>query len=357
MSYFDSLVKLANGKPAIDPNLPSTKPGFVDPTMAQVMRDDMVGNDWRYTGAAEDRIRELDAEIAKYKQELASYDTESEMGKYKFVWEGDPSTYTTVQQNKRNADETRKIREASEAATKASNAQTAWKQLALNTEDEKYKLASAQNRVNEALATGNRSAYIEAMTDVKRSEAALTRFQREQDEYRKKFAGMLGVALEDDTKAQDVAYSTEGDENVKGIDSYEKLKSDLSTGKDVVLRTRSNEKIPQKKKDKTIDDAKKKIPEYRKTASGLKFLNPQTKADLDKMLAEYEDAISKYKKGQGTVRDKAFYQNYLESNPTLTANQLTQKFSLKELEDMRDKYGLSHANLGNAIRIAGGPKK
>lgn len=299
MSYFDSLVKLANGKPAIDPNLPSTKPGFVDPTMAQVMRDDMVGNDWRYTGAAENRIRELDEEIAKYKQELASYDTESEMGKYKFVWEGDPSTYTTVQQNKRNSEETRKIREASEAATKASNAQTAWKQLALNTEDEKYKLASAQNRVNEALATGNRSAYIDAMTDVKRSEAALTRFQREQAEYRKKFADMLGVALEDDSKAQDVAYSTEGDENVKGIDSYEKLKSALSTGKDN-LRSRPKN-MSGKEKSKIIKDANNNLANFRQTASGLTFLNPQTKSELDKMITEYEDAIPKFSKGQGTV--------------------------------------------------------
>ena len=355
MSYFDSLVKLANGKPAIDPNLPSIKPGFVDPTMAQVMRDSMVGNEWRYTGAAEDRIRELDAEIAKYKQELASYDTESEMGKYKFVWEGDPSTYTTVQQNKRNAEETRKIREASEAATKASNVQTAWKQLALNTEEEKYKLASAQNRVNEALATGNRSAYIEAMTDVKRSEAALTRFQREQDEYRKKFAGMLGVALEDDSKAQDVAYSTEGDENVKGIDSYEKLKSDLSTGKDN-LRSRPKN-MSGKEKSKIIKEANNNLANFRQTASGLTFLNPQTRSELDKMITEYEDAIPKFKKGQGTVRDKAFYQNYLESNPTATATQLSSKFSLKELKDMRDKYGLGHANLKDAIRLAGGSKK
>lgn len=355
MSYFDSLVKLANGKPAVNPNLPSTKPGFVDPTMARVMRDDMVGNDWRYTGAAEDRIRELDEEIAKYKQELASYDTESEMGKYKFVWDGDPSTYTTVQQNKRNAEETRKIREASEAATKASNAQTAWKQIVLNMEDEKYKLASAQNRANEARATGNRSAYIEAMNDVKRSEAALTRFQREQAEYRKKFADMLGVSLEDDTKAQDVAYDVNGDENVKGIDSYEKLKSDLSTGKDN-LRSRPKN-MSGKEKSKIIKDANNNLANFRQTAFGLTFLNPQTKSELDKMITEYEDAITKFKKGQGTVRDKAFYQNYLESNPTATATKLANKFSLKELKDMRDKYGLSHANLDNAIRISGGGKK
>lgn len=300
MSYFDSLVKLANGKPAVDPNLPSIKPGFVDPTMAEVMRDDMVGKQWRYTDAAEDRIRELDAEIAKYKQELASYDTESEMGKYKFVWEGDPSTYTTVQQNKRNAEETRKIREASEAATKASNAQTAWKQLALNTEEEKYKLASAQNRANEARATGNRSAYIEAMTDVKRSEAALTRFQREQAEYRKKFADMLGVSLEDDAKAQDVAYKAEDDDNVKGIDIYEQLKADLDKGKKSVLRTRDT-KMKSKEKEDIINDAKKNLPKYKKTAEGFNFLNPQTRSELDTKLTEYEDAITKFSKGQGTV--------------------------------------------------------
>lgn len=299
MSYFDSLVKLANGKAAVDPNLPSIKPGLVDPTMAQVMRDDMVGNDWRYTGAAEDRIRELDAEIAKYKQELASYDTESEMGKYKFVWEGDPSTYTTVQQNKRNAEETRKIREASEAATKASNAQTAWKQLALNMEDEKYKLASAQNRANEAKATGNRSAYIEAMTDVKRSEAALTRFQREQAEYRKKFANMLGVALEDDTKAQDVAYNGEGDKNLEGIGIYEQLKANLDNGK-TELRNRPK-KMSKQEKSKIINNAKNNLANFRQTASGLTFLNPQTKSELDKSITEYEDSIPKFSKSQPTV--------------------------------------------------------
>lgn len=298
MSYFDSLVKLANGKAAVDPNLPSIKPGLVDPTMAEVMRDDMVGKQWRYTDAAEDRIRELDAEIAKYKQELASYDTESEMGKYKFVWDGDPSTYTTVQQNKRNIEETRKIREASEAATKASNAQTAWKQLVLNMEDEKYKLASAQNRANEARATGNRSAYVEAMNDVKRSEAALTRFQREQAEYRKKFADMLGVAIEDDTKPQDVAYNAEDDDNVKGIDIYEQLKAKLDKGK-TDLRNRPN-KMSKQEKNKLIKNAKNNLANFRQTASGLTFLNPQTRSDLDKMLTEYEDSIPKFNKNQGT---------------------------------------------------------
>lgn len=300
MSYFDSLLRMANGKPAIGPNLPSLKPGLVDPTMAEVMRDDMVGKDWRYTPQYEDRIHEIDAQIAELKKQLSSLDTESEMGKYKFVWDGDPSTYTTVQQNKRNAEETRKIREASEAATKASTAQTAWKQLALNTEEEKYKLASAQNRVNEALATGNRSAYIDAMTDVKRSEAALTRFQREQDEYRKKFADMLGVALEDDTKAQDVAYSTEGDENIAGINAYEVLKTELDKGKKNLLRIRPK-KMSDPQKQNIINEAKNNLAKHKETAEGLKFLNPQTRSELETMLTEYEDAIPKFKQGQGTV--------------------------------------------------------
>jgi len=294
MSYFDTLVKQANGKTTAPQN-----DGFVDPTMARVMRDSMVRRDYQFTDDAEARLREIDAEIAKYKQELASYDTESEMGKYKFVWDGDPSTYTTVQQNKRNAEETRKIREASEAATKASNAQTAWKQLVLNMEDEKYKLASAQNRANEAKATGNRSAYIEAMNDVKRSEAALTRFQREQAEYRKKFANMLGVALEDDTKAQDVSYNGEGDKNLEGIDMYEQLKSKLAKGKND-LRNRPNKMSKQEKK-KLIKNAKDNLVNFRQTAEGLKFLNPQTRSDLDKMLTEYEDSIPKFNKSQGTV--------------------------------------------------------
>ena len=308
MSYFDSLVKLANGKAAVDPNLPSIKPGLVDPTMAEVMRDDMVGKQWRYTDAAEDRIRELDAEIAKYKQELASYDTESEMGKYKFVWDGDPSTYTTVQQNKRNIEETRKIREASEAATKASNAQTAWKQLVLNMEDEKYKLASAQNRANEARATGNRSAYIEAMNDVKRSEAALTRFQREQAEYRKKFADMLGVALEDDTKAQDIAYNGEGDKNLEGIDIYEQLKANLDNGTKNLLRIRPD-KMSEQQKRKIKNTAKTDLANVQKKAKGLTFLNPQTRSDIDKMLTVYEDAISKFNKGQGTNMTQEKFNN------------------------------------------------
>lgn len=295
MSYFDTLVKQANGKPTAPQN-----DGFVDPTMARVMRDSMVRRDYQFTDDAEARLRELDAEIAKYKQELAGYDTESEMGKYKFVWDGDPSTYTTVQQNKRNSEETRKIREASEAATKASNAQTAWKQLVLNMEDEKYKLASAQNRANEARATGNRSAYIEAMNDVKRSEAALTRFQREQAEYRKKFADMLGVALEDDTKAQDVAYNGEGDKNLEGIDVYEQLKANLDNGTKSLLRIRPD-KISKQQKRTIKNEAKNNLADFQKKAKGLTFLNPQTRSDLDKMLTEYEDAMSKFNKSQGTV--------------------------------------------------------
>ena len=167
---------------------------------------------------------------------------------------------------------------------------------------------------------------------------------------------MLFRSKEDMGEQPSADWNKESDANYGKLNAIETLRGDIAIGKDKVR------KLPKAVKSNIKSD---KITDMTTELARLKgifeqnkdILSPDASAKLSTELSELEDAITNYGKNQSTVRDKAFYQNYLESNPKATATQLATKFRLKELEAMRDKYGLSHTNLGNAILIAGGRKK
>ena len=262
------------------------------------------------------RIEEINKrleEIQKEKERLQNGGLEEAMGKYKYLYEADPSVYMNYKQNLRNAQQTEQIRKATEDATKASNAQTAWKQLLIDEEAEKYNLAAIQNKAQQALESGNKAEYIAAKNDEARAVAKLSRLAKDKDMYKKQFSKQLGLLdrEEDEVEAQ---YDSATDANVAQLGNLEQLVADIQRASDEV-RTRPASMLPKEKK-AYIEQAKQKLEDFKKRSGDLKLtLSPQKKAELDQTITAYEDAIPKFGKSQ-TVKMTS------ESFAKLTAPQL-----------------------------------
>jgi len=164
------------------------------------------------------RIAEIQRRLDEIKREKEKYDMEGKMGEYKFLYDADPSTYMSYKQNLRSNEQTNAIRKASEDATKASQAQTAWRQLLIDEETAKYEKMDAENKVRAAQQSGDAAAYRDAKVGLSRINAKMNRLAKDKDEYRNRFAEMLGLS-----KA-DLGEPAEGDWDEGNDDTYKKLK-------------------------------------------------------------------------------------------------------------------------------------
>lgn len=285
------------------------------------------------------RIAEIQRRLDEIKREKEKYDVEEKMGEYKFIYDADPSTYTTYKQNLRSNEQTNAIRKASEDATKASQAQTAWRQLLIDEETAKYDAQAAQNRVNEAKQSGNAQAYSEAMTELSRINAKINRLNRDKDEYRNRFAEMLGLSKEDiGTKEGD--WNKETDTNYGKLNAIETLRGDIAIGKDKVRNLPKAVKPEIKSKNKadmTAEHARLKgILEQNKD-----ILSPEVAAKLSTELSELEDAITNYGKNQRVTMTP-------EKFAKLNFAQLLKIGSSKALSDYKKK-GFKNAYLDKVI--------
>lgn len=290
--------------------------------------------------ADSDRLKALEAELADIRKQKAAFDPEEEMGWYKFVYDADPSTYTSYQQNKRSAAQTEAIRKANEEATKASNAQTAWRQLLIDEETEKYKKIDAEDKAKKALADGNTDEYKEAMKQVKRSEATLARYARDKEQYRNKFNKMLGISegeqgQDGETGAPGV-YDEEKDENIVNLKKYNEMVNGID--QEIINLRKRVTSMTDKDKKAIIDNANKVLEGYRNSDVG--FLNDAQKTAWNKKIAEFEDAIPTFKKSQSTTMTK-------EKFATLGIKDL-KKYTLAQLKDFR-KNGFQNKNLDRMI--------
>lgn len=246
------------------------------------------------------RIAEIQRRLDEIKREKEKYDMEGKMGEYKFLYDADPSTYMTHQQNLRSNEQTNAIRKASEDATKASQAQTAWRQLIIDEETAKYDAQAAQNRVNEAKQSGNAQAYREAMTELSRINAKIKRLNRDKDEYRNRFAEMLGVSREEMGEQPSADWNKESDADYGKLNALENLGRDIETGMND-LRTRPAS-MKDKQKQSIIKTHGNNLAQYRDIYEKNKdVLGSTQQADWNKKFAEYSDAIPKFKKSQSTT--------------------------------------------------------
>lgn len=247
------------------------------------------------------QIEMLNKQIAELEKQIKDYDMEGEMGKYKFLYDADPSTYTSYQQNKRSAAQTEAIRKANEEATKASNAQTAWRQLLIDEETEKYKKIDAEDKAKKAFAAGNTDEYKEAMKQVKRSEATLARYDRDKEQYRNKFNTMLGLSVgeqgqTDETGAPGV-YDEEKDPNIVTLKKYNEMINGIN--REITNLRKRTKSMTDDDKDAIIDNANKVLEDYRN--SDVSFLNDAQKTAWTTKIAEFEDAIPTFEKSQPTT--------------------------------------------------------
>ena len=287
------------------------------------------------------RIAEIQRRLDEIKREKEKYDMEGKMGEYKFLYDADPSTYMSYKQNLRSNEQTNAIRKASEDATKASQAQTAWRQLLIDEETAKYDAQAAQNRVNEAKQSGNAQAYSEAMTELSRINAKINRLNRDKDEYRNRFAEMLGVSRKEMGEPANGDWNKESDADYGKLKALENLSGKLKTGMDD-LRKRDAMTDQQKKK---IDaTSRSNIALYRDIYKNNKdVLGSDPQADFEKRLNEFEDTITNFKKSQPTTMTQEKYSKF-------TASQLVKR-GLRQLQ--KDKAsGLKHPDLDWAISNA-----
>ena len=207
------------------------------------------------------RIAEIQRRLDEIKREKEKYDVEEKMGEYKFLYDADPSTYTTYKQNLRSNEQTNAIRKASEDATKASQAQTAWRQLLIDEEQAKYDAMAAQNKVNEARQSGNAQAYSDAMTELSRTNAKIKRLNLDKDEYRNRFAEMLGLSKEDMGEQPSADWNKEADVDYGKLNAIENLGRDIETGMND-LRTRPAS-MSDKQKQSLIKTHGNNLAQYR----------------------------------------------------------------------------------------------
>ena len=285
------------------------------------------------------RIASLREELAKINDQIKAYDMEAEMSKYKFQYEADPSPYTSLMQNRRTAEQTEKIRKATENATKASNVQNAWKQLLIDEEAEKYNLYAIQNRIKQAMEAGNKTAYLEAKNDEARAIATLSRYDKEKKQYKDQFSKMLGI---DAGETFEPKYDEANDANLAQLGALEQLGADIKDATSEV-RVRGESLLP-KEKQAYIDNAQKKLEEFRQRAETLKgILSPDKQSALNDAITAYEDSIPKFGKGQSVKLTK-------ESFAKMTSPQLV-KLGKKALLKYKNQ-GWTNPYLEQAIGAA-----
>jgi len=303
------------------------------------------------------RIAEIDRELAELRAKLKSDDVEEAMGRYKFLYDNDPSVLANYRQQKRTEKMNADMRNATEAATRDSNLQTAWKQHAIDLEVARYDLAAAHNAYDEAKGSGNTDAMKRAITDIKRAQAKYDRVSRETETLRGKMMTSLGISLGDKQQLDDGMLEANGvdyDTELADAEAIKKLDGSLDLLDKQILVDNVN--VDKKTK---IANVNKWLADIEKAKADVNSSNLSTDAKNARMskLSDMEAKVRAYAKpkpkgGQGTTMTKADYQKVLDG--LMTKSQLISK-GYKWLKAAKDA-GATHQLLDAAIAVAAGNK-
>ncbi len=334
MAYFDSILPKSTGTEIL---------GMANQSADASARD-----------ARSARIAELEARLSEIAKERKAFDMEAEMGKYKFQYDADPSTYMSYKQNLRTAEQTEKIRKATEDATKMSNLQSQWKQNGIDMEVANYDLASAQNEFNVAKGNNDAAGMQSALLKVKQAQAKKNRLTKENDVIRSKLFKDLNV---NDVK-DDTDYS-EYENSIAGADDVTKLQSAVEATKKSI--TVDNVNINKKDKAKFIAD---KTEELDAQEAQIKQ-SPLNEANKQKLLAVVEEsrkALKDYGKpsgkgGQGVKLTKEDYGKKILLNGQLRNQTALVALGEKTLKEAKSYYPEYAAQLDAAINEAVMQKK
>lgn len=334
MGYIDSLLEKMNDDTYSWKNVsdPGFRAGF---GVERQVTDGLTGANGfngMSSGKAE-RIAQIKKRLAEIAEEKKKYNVEEEIGKYKFLYDNDPSVLMNYRQNLRNDEINREIRKSSEDATKASNLQAAWKQNAIDLEVARYDLAAAQNAYNEAKGAGNTDAMKRAMTDITRSQAKYNRIARENETLRGQMMTALGIDLGDEKELQTVAETPAGtnlDKDIADAEAIKKLDGNLDRlDKEIVV---DNVNVDKKTKAANVKNWLSDIEQAKKDVDASSLSTEQKEARKTK-LADMEAKVRSYAKpspkgGQGTSMTKEDYEKAIAGKNDLELAKLGYSFLL-----------------------------
>lgn len=245
------------------------------------------------------RIAELERELAEIRKQKAQFSEEGEMGRYKFLYDADPSSYMSYKQNLRNAEQTEKIRKATEDATKQSNAQNQWNSLGDKLEVAQWALRSAQNRFVEAERAKNADAMRTARDEIERYTKSVNSIENQREQIRNKFMKDLEIDTAEVELDKDAMkdYDSRIANTVvnEGIDTkLVKLKDSLDLGRKAKY---SKEEIKA-----VVDYADIVIPEIRSQIENSN-MSDTLKKDYFEQLNELDKTANNWR-GTGTNKPK-----------------------------------------------------
>lgn len=311
---------------------------FVDPAEAVVGK----GADFDQKAS---RIEQLRGEIASLEKQIKDYDAEEEMGKYKFQYDADPSTYVNVQQSKRNAEATEAIRKTNEKASEQSNMKSLWEGTSLKSEELFWQLKDFEQKFSEAKRENNVYGMEQALEGMKKTQAVLNRTNAERESLRQKL--MAGA-------------EPEAVEVPKDGTDYSQYEKGIAGARDV---TNMKAKLVKLKKDIKVDNVS--IPPRQKALNGKKWL-----ADIDAQQKEIEASpLSDENKAalKGELDDmREAVRNYLKpagkggQGESMTSDKFM-ALSAKDLKALGNKAlrnyknrGFKNRNLDWAINVTAG---
>lgn len=300
------------------------------------------------------QLAKLQEELANVRKQIKEYDEEAEIGRYKFLYDSDPSTLMSYRQNKRTAELTDKMRKATEAASKESNLQTAWKQNGIDREVARYDLGAAKTAFDEAEKAGDTAAMERALNELGRAQAKYNRVNRESDVLRNKLMGSLGVAERDEEKLDETAFDDSPYRGrIASTDAVKQLDGKLNLlDKKISVDNVAVDKQTKLANVRTwlsdIETAKKEIESS--------SLSTEQKNERIGKLADMEAKVRSYAKpkpngGQPTKTTKEDYQKALDSIGS-NYSRLVDK-GYQWLVNAR-KSGATHPRLNDAIANAYG---
>ena len=310
---------------------------------SQVPRVVAMGSAVKEYNDRDTRIADLEAELAEIRKQKASLDTEADMGKYKFLYEGDPSTYVGVQQARRNAEETRRIREANEAATSQANILNSWKSAGLNTEQNYYSMLNAKNEFEAAKGTKNHELVQKTKTAFKQAEAAYNRSLREQEELGAKVAEMFGMDFSGPVNAEEVGAD---DPDVKYARDLADMDQKLGDLKQTLNPQRT---LGETKEtiDATRENAQRDLAQYRSMVENSS-LKPEEKKALLAEISELDNMAVKWTTEKGGVAPRKYtpkeikdaaYKEVFDENGKMKNEIKLRNLGSKKLRRYKKDYG------------------
>ena len=310
-----------------------------------------LGRTYAESGDRDARIAELEAELAEIRKQKQSLDVEADMGRYKFQYDADPSTYMGYRQNLRTAEQTEKIRKSNDQKSERETLRNSWKESGTSLLVARYDLADAENAYKQAVSSGDPDGISKAGLALSRAKANYQAKLRENDALRDKVYENFGIkAMPQEEIKDDDLYNADSDENYRSAAVLQRTKNDLNALQKEVKT--DNVAIHPKEKAKNIEGWTSRLGALEKQMQDS-TLSDKNRGDLELQVQEIREAIRNYGKpaGKGGQVPKVTQADLDKMNFT----ELKRK-GYGWLKSVRDA-GLTHPDLESAINATRRGKK